>query len=34
MKKQIFGQLGRLKQDKIQEYKELHANRWSLGWCG
>ncbi len=28
MKKQIFGQLGRLKQDKIQEYKELHANVW------
>ena len=26
--KQIFGQVGRLKQDKIEEYKHLHANAW------
>ena len=28
MKKVMFGQLGRLKQEKIHEYDELHANPW------
>lgn len=28
MGKIIFGQLGRLKEDKIQQYEELHANPW------
>ena len=28
MKKAIFGQLGRLKKDKIEEYEILHANPW------
>ncbi len=28
MRKQIFGQIGRLKHDKIGEYKQLHANAW------
>ena len=28
MKKQIFGQIGRLKAGKIAEYKELHAHAW------
>lgn len=27
-KKVIFGQVGRLKKAKIQEYEELHANPW------
>lgn len=28
MKKVFFGQIGKLKEDKIDEYKELHANPW------
>ena len=28
MKKQIFGQIGRLKPEKVEEYKELHAHAW------
>ena len=28
MSKIIFGQLGRLKRDKIEEYESLHANPW------
>ena len=28
MSKVIFGQLGRLKKEKIQEYEALHANPW------
>ena len=28
MSKVIFGQLGKLKTDKIQKYEELHANPW------
>ena len=28
MSKVIFGQVGRLKKAKIQEYEELHANPW------
>lgn len=28
MKKQIFGQIGRLKPEKIEEYKDLHAHAW------
>ena len=28
MSTQYFGQLGRLRQDKITEYVELHANTW------
>lgn len=28
MTKQIFGQIGRLKKEKIEEYQELHANTW------
>ena len=28
MSKVIFGQLGRLKPEKIQEYEALHANPW------
>jgi len=28
MKKVIFGQLGRLKPEKIEEYCRLHANPW------
>ena len=28
MEKVIFGQLGRLKRDKIDEYAELHAAAW------
>ena len=28
MGKIIFGQLGRLKKDKIEEYDRLHANPW------
>lgn len=28
MKKVIFGQLGRLKPEKIQEYEQLHGNPW------
>ncbi len=28
MKKIYFGQIGRLKADKIREYKELHQNPW------
>ena len=28
MEKQIFGQIGRLRRDKIAEYRELHANAW------
>jgi L-rhamnose mutarotase len=28
MKKVIFGQLGRLKREKIDEYVELHASTW------
>lgn len=27
-KRVIFGQLGRLKQEKIEEYEALHANPW------
>lgn len=26
--KKLFGQLGRLKKDKIEEYTRLHANPW------
>ena len=28
MKKVIFGQVGRLKKDKIEDYEALHANPW------
>ncbi len=28
MKKVVFGQVGRLKKDKIEEYEALHANPW------
>jgi L-rhamnose mutarotase len=28
MNKVIFGQLGRLKRDKIEEYRRLHADAW------
>jgi len=28
MKKVIFGQVGRLKKDMIEEYEALHANPW------
>lgn len=28
MKKVMFGQLGRLKPEKIEEYEALHANPW------
>ena len=28
MKKQIFGQIGKLKPEKIEEYERLHANVW------
>ena len=28
MSKIIFGQLGKLKRDKIEEYESLHANPW------
>ena len=28
MSKLFFGQIGTLKDDKIQEYKELHLNPW------
>ncbi len=28
MGKRIFGQIGRLKPEKIEEYKHLHANPW------
>ena len=28
MEKQIFGQLGELKEDKIQEYRKLHEKPW------
>ena len=28
MKRNIFGQIGRLKADKIAEYKALHAHAW------
>jgi L-rhamnose mutarotase len=28
MGKKFFGQVGKLKPDKIQEYKELHLNPW------
>lgn len=28
MKKIVFGQLGQLKPDKIEEYCKLHANAW------
>lgn len=28
MAKQIFGQIGRLKQEKIEEYVQLHAAVW------
>ena len=28
MKKVIFGQVGRLKKDRIEEYEALHANPW------
>ena len=27
-KKAYFGQIGKLKKDKIEEYEELHANTW------
>ena len=28
MATRIFGQVGKLKKEKIQEYRELHANAW------
>ena len=28
MKKLFFGQIGKLKDEKIQEYKDLHMNPW------
>lgn len=28
MRKRMFGQVGRLKKDKIDEYKKLHASVW------
>lgn len=28
MEKKIFGQVGKLKKEKIEEYKKLHANAW------
>ena len=28
MSKMVFGQLGRLKKEKIEEYEALHANPW------
>lgn len=28
MRKRIFGQVGKLKKDKIEEYKKLHAAVW------
>ena len=31
MRRQVFGQIGKLKPDKIQEYIELHANAWPGG---
>lgn len=28
MQRRVFGQIGKLKADKIEEYKKLHANPW------
>lgn len=28
MNRTFFGQIGKLKDDKVQEYKELHMNPW------
>ena len=28
MATRLFGQVGKLKKEKIQEYRELHANAW------
>ncbi len=28
MKKKVYGQIGKLKRDKIEEYTSLHANVW------